>query len=306
MENNVNLSEVGGSGRDGRVLKEDILHYLSRQTGAIIPPSSPSPPLSPPPSPSSTPSSPQSSSPPPPPVVQRFTEDRSVVIKGVQKVMSRTMSASLLVPHFGYSDEVDLSRLVSLRRRLQTHAETRGVKLSYMPFFLKALSLALYEFPILNAHLDDRCESLTYKASHDIGVAMDTPGGLVVPVLRGIERLPLLAIAAELSRLQSRGRAGALGAAELSGGTFTLSNVGSIGGTYTHPVILTPEVAIGALGKIQVLPRFNERGEVVAAHIMKVSWSADHRVLDGATVSRFSNLWKSLLEEPASMILHLA
>ncbi|XP_078741256.1 lipoamide acyltransferase component of branched-chain alpha-keto acid dehydrogenase complex, mitochondrial-like [Lampetra fluviatilis] len=135
---------------------------------------------------------------------------------------------------------------------------------------------------------------------------MDTPGGLVVPVLRGIERLPLLAIAAELSRLQSRGRAGALGAAELSGGTFTLSNVGSIGGTYTHPVILTPEVAIGALGKIQVLPRFNERGEVVAAHIMKVSWSADHRVLDGATVSRFSNLWKSLLEEPASMILHLA
>nr|XP_032799992.1 lipoamide acyltransferase component of branched-chain alpha-keto acid dehydrogenase complex, mitochondrial isoform X2 [Petromyzon marinus] len=175
-----------------------------------------------------------------------------------------------------------------------------------MPFFLKALSLALFEFPALNAHLDDRCESLTYKASHDIGVAMDTPNGLLVPVLRGIERMPLLSIAAELSRLQAIGTAGSLSAAQLSGGTFTLSNVGSIGGTYTHPVILTPEVAIGALGKIQVLPRFNERGEVVAAHIMKVSWSADHRVLDGATVSRFSNAWKFLLEEPSNMILHLA
>ncbi|KAJ8395463.1 hypothetical protein AAFF_G00031970 [Aldrovandia affinis] len=142
-----------------------------------------------------------------------------------------------------------------------------------------AASLGLLHFPILNASLDEGCQNITYKAAHNIGLAMDT--------------------------VQDHGLHGPAGHADLTGGTFTLSNIGTIGGTYAKPVILPPEVAIGALGKIQVLPRFNSKDEVVKAHIMNVSWSADHRIIDGATMCRFSNMWKAYLENPASMVLDL-
>ncbi|CAF87387.1 unnamed protein product, partial [Tetraodon nigroviridis] len=146
-------------------------------------------------------------------------------------------------------------------------------------------------------------------ASHNIGVAMDSAQGLLVPNVKNVQLLSVFQLAQELNRLQALGAAGQLGSADLSGGTFTLSNIGSvragIGGTYAKPVILPPEVAIGALGKIQILPRFDAGGQVVRAHIMNVSWSADHRIIDGATMCRFSNLWKEYLENPASMVLDL-
>ncbi|TDG95983.1 hypothetical protein EPR50_G00241580 [Perca flavescens] len=219
--------------------------------------------------------------------------------------MVRTMTAALKIPHFGYCDEVDLSRLVALRSELRSTAEARGVKLSYMPFFIKAASLGLLHFPVLNASVDEGCQNITYKASHNIGLAMDTLQGLLVPNVKNVQLLSVFDIAQELNRLQALGVGGQLGTSELSGGTFTLSNIGSIGGTYAKPVILPPEVAIGALGKIQVLPRFDASGSVVPAHIMKVSWSADHRIIDGATMCRFSNLWREYLENPASMLLDL-
>ena len=117
----------------------------------------------------------------------------------------------------------------------------------------------------------------------------------------------MLEVAKELNRLQSLASRGKLGESELKGGTFTLSNIGSIGGTYASPVIMPPEVAIGALGRIQVLPRFGgpDGQQVVRASVMNVSWSADHRVIDGATMARFGNRWKGFLEQPASMLLHL-
>uniref|UniRef100_A0A3Q2Q2Z5 Dihydrolipoamide acetyltransferase component of pyruvate dehydrogenase complex n=1 Tax=Fundulus heteroclitus TaxID=8078 RepID=A0A3Q2Q2Z5_FUNHE len=168
-----------------------------------------------------------------------------------------------------------------------------------------AASLGLLHFPILNSSLDEGCQNITYKASHNIGLAMDTSQGLLVPNVKNVQSLSVFEIAQELNRLQTLGAVGQLGQAELSGGTFTLSNIGSIGGTYAKPVILPPEVAIGALGKIQVLPRFDGGGHVTRAHIMKVSWSADHRIIDGATMCRFSNLWREYLENPASMVLDL-
>ncbi|XP_069375681.1 lipoamide acyltransferase component of branched-chain alpha-keto acid dehydrogenase complex, mitochondrial [Paralichthys olivaceus] len=309
MENNIKLSEVVGTGKDGRILKEDILNFLAKQTGAILPPTpvheiqTPGPVQVAAARPVSTLAA---TKPPPTTAKPVFTgKDVTEPLKGFHKAMVKTMTAALMIPHFGYCDEVDLTRLVALRRELRSVAEGRGVKLSYMPFFIKAASLGLLHFPILNASLDDSCQNITYKASHNIGLAMDTSQGLLVPNVKNVQLLSVFDIAQELNRLQALGSVGQLGTNELSGGTFTLSNIGSIGGTYAKPVILPPEVAIGALGKIQVLPRFDAGGQVVPARIMKVSWSADHRIIDGATMCRFSNLWREYLENPASMVLDL-
>ncbi|TKS75264.1 Lipoamide acyltransferase component of branched-chain alpha-keto acid dehydrogenase complex, mitochondrial [Collichthys lucidus] len=307
MENNIKLSEVVGTGKDGRILKEDILNYLAKQTGAILPPTPFQEIQTPPPPPAARPmSTPAAIKAPPTMPKPVFTgKDVTEPLKGFHRAMVKTMTAALKIPHFGYCDEVDLSRLVSLRAELKSITEGRGVKLSYMPFFIKAASLGLLHFPILNASVDESCQNITYKASHNIGLAMDTSQGLLVPNVKNVQLLSVFEIAQELNRLQALGAAGQLGTNELSGGTFTLSNIGSIGGTYAKPVILPPEVAIGALGKIQVLPRFDAGGQVVRAHIMNVSWSADHRIIDGATMCRFSNLWREYLENPASMVLDL-
>ncbi|XP_029106064.1 lipoamide acyltransferase component of branched-chain alpha-keto acid dehydrogenase complex, mitochondrial-like [Scleropages formosus] len=304
MESNVKLSEVVGTGNDGRILKEDILNFLSSQTGAILPPCSDHKEQT-----LSSEAAARATAPVAPlarhPSVPVEGKNGTERLKGFQKAMAKTMAAALKIPHFGYCDEVDLTKLVRLRSELKDAAEMRGVKLSYMPFFIKATSLGLLQFPILNASVDESCSNITYKAAHNIGLAMDTPQGLLVPNVKNVQALSIFEIAAELNRLQALGAMGQLGTADLTGGTFTISNIGSIGGTYTKPVILPPEVAIGALGKIQVLPRLNPWDEVVKAHIMKVSWSADHRIIDGATMCRFSNLWRSYLENPASMVLDL-
>ncbi|XP_068096091.1 lipoamide acyltransferase component of branched-chain alpha-keto acid dehydrogenase complex, mitochondrial [Hyperolius riggenbachi] len=309
MENNIKLSEVVGTGRDGRILKEDILSFLAKQTGAILPPS-PQMEIIPPPPKAETLKLAEKVKTPITPVT--FTKpitfsgkDVTEPLKGFHKAMVKTMSAALKIPHFGYCDEIDMTALVQLREGLKSVAESRGIRLSFMPFFLKAASLGLLQYPILNASVDENCQNITYKASHNIGIAMDTHQGLIVPNVKNVQVRSIFEIAAELNRLQSLGASGQLGATDLTGGTFTLSNIGSIGGTYAKPVILPPEVAIGAVGKLQVVPRFDSRGQVVKAHIINISWSADHRIIDGATMSRFSNLWKSYLENPSTMLLDL-
>uniref|UniRef100_A0A8C7G645 Dihydrolipoamide acetyltransferase component of pyruvate dehydrogenase complex n=1 Tax=Oncorhynchus kisutch TaxID=8019 RepID=A0A8C7G645_ONCKI len=310
MENNIKLSEVVGTGRDGRILKEDILNFLAKQTGAILPPT-PFHEIQPPPPAASAPSSASMPKMKPTPSVQLPVVSRPVFtgkditepLKGFHKAMVKTMTAALKIPHFGYKDEVDLTRLVQLRKELKGLSEARGVKLSYMPFFIKLIRLKGCLFGLLGDVLI--CLLLLHQASHNIGLAMDTSQGLLVPNVKNVQLLSVFEIAVELNRMQTLGATGQLGTADLTGGTFTLSNIGSIGGTYAKPVILPPEVAIGALGKIQVLPRFNSRDEVVKAHVMNVSWSADHRIIDGATMARFSNLWRDYLENPASMVLDL-
>ncbi|KYO19532.1 lipoamide acyltransferase component of branched-chain alpha-keto acid dehydrogenase complex, mitochondrial [Alligator mississippiensis] len=309
MENNIKLSEVVGTGKDNRILKEDILNYLAKQTGAILPPSPKSEIIPPLPKLETAPAAPKDKAHRIPVPISKPTvftgKDKTEPITGFHKAMVKTMSAALKIPHFGYCDEIELNQLVQLREELKPLAQARGVKLSFMPFFLKAASLALLHYPVLNTSVDENCQNITYKASHNIGIAMDTEQGLIVPNVKSVQVRSVFEIASELNRLQSLGSSGQLGTNDLTGGTFTLSNIGTIGGTYAKPVILPPEVAIGALGKIQALPRFNGKGEVFKAQIMNVSWSADHRIIDGATMARFSNLWKSYLENPASMLLDL-
>ncbi|KAF7258058.1 hypothetical protein EG68_03740 [Paragonimus skrjabini miyazakii] len=254
-------------------------------------------------------------------------EDKVVGLTIIQRAMKTSMSQSNQIPHFVLSDELDLTRLVELREESSKLVKDRyGLKLTYMPFFIKAASQALLEFPMLNAYTDEECEQITYKASHNIGIAMDTPEGLLVPNIKCVEQLSVIEIAAELVRLQDLGSRGKLGTADLNGGTITLSNIGSIGGTYTAPCILPPQVLIAGLGRIQAsrdfisctyafkrrlnrlfsrLPRFNVDNSIRVGHILNVSWAADHRVIDGATVTRFSKLWRSYLENPATLVLEL-
>ena len=163
--------------------------------------------------------------------------------------------------------------------------------------------MALTKYPVLNSSLSPDGSEIIYHNAHNIGVAMDTPRGLVVPNIKSVQSLSVLDIARELNRLQADGQGGSgLKEDDLKGTTFTLSNIGAIGGTYMQPVITSPTVAIGALGKVQTLPRFDDDMNVTAAKIMEVSWAGDHRVVDGATMARFSNEWKAMLENPGWMV----
>jgi len=290
-ENNVDLRDVRGTGKDGRILKEDIIQFIEggQQSSSAASSTTSTVDSGASPSVSSSPS--------------YQLEDREVPVTGIMRAMVKSMTAACSVPHFGYCDEYDVSALKTLRAQMKPLAEERKIKLSYLPFLIKACSLALKEYPSLNAFTNSDCSSVTIKGSHNIGLAMDTPNGLIVPNIKNVQDLSIFEIAKELNELQALGAAGKLEKKHLEGGTFTLSNVGAIGGTYASPVLFLPQVAIGALGKIQTLPRFDADGKVYPAHLMNISWSADHRVVDGASMARFSNAMKSYIEQPNNMML---
>ncbi|EDW06364.1 lipoamide acyltransferase component of branched-chain alpha-keto acid dehydrogenase complex, mitochondrial [Drosophila mojavensis] len=289
-EHKVNLAKVPATGKNGRVLKGDVLEYLGQvPPGTNVPhPSNTQAKLAP----AAT-----------PPVTA--PADRVEQLKGVRKAMLKSMTESLKIPHFAYSDEIDMSNLVKFRSQLQASAQEQGVpKLTFMPFCIKAASIALTKYPIVNSSLDLASESIIYKGAHNISVAIDTPQGLVVPNIKNCQAKSIIQIAKDLNELVERGRTGSLGPADFADGTFSLSNIGVVGGTYTHPCIMAPQVAIGAMGRTKAVPRFNDKDEIVKAHIMSVSWSADHRVIDGVTMASFSNVWKQHLEHPALFLLH--
>ena len=194
---------------------------------------------------------------------------------------------------------------------MKKQAERKGVKLSYLPFIIKAVSMSINEYPILNSSLSSDENSVNIHHDHNIGIAMDTSKGLIVPNIKRVQDLSILEIAAELTRLMNDGlneASGGFKEADLKGTTISLSNIGAIGGTYMSPVVSVPQVAIAALGKIQRLPRFKDSDHnsndmtVESELIMSVSWGGDHRVVDGATMSRFSNTVKRILEEEGGFL----
>jgi 2-oxoisovalerate dehydrogenase E2 component (dihydrolipoyl transacylase) len=223
------------------------------------------------------------------------------------------MTHSLAIPHFLYADEINFSNLSELRARLNKSLAKSPVneisKISYMPFVIKAVSMSIQRYPILNARVDMDPGSgrpvLVMRSQHNIGVAIDTPSGLMVPVIKNVSNLDIVSVAAELNRLQSLAAEGKLSSKDLSGGTITVSNIGNIGGTYVSPVIVDKEVAILGMGKMRTAPAFDENGEVVKKQICNFSWSADHRVIDGATMARAAEVVRGFVEDPDSMVMHL-
>lgn len=221
--------------------------------------------------------------------------------------MARQMTESVsTIPHFTYCEEIDLTELIALRSSLKDGYAKQGIKLTMMPFFIKTLSLAIKQFPIMNSQVSADCTELTYMTDHNVGIAVDSKVGLLVPNIKGCQHKSVIQIAEELGQLTDKAREGRVSPADLKGGTISISNIGALGGTVATPIINKPEVAIVALGKVQTLPRFNSRGEVEARQIMMISWSGDHRVIDGGTIARFTNLWKQYLEQPASMLVEMA
>jgi 2-oxoisovalerate dehydrogenase E2 component (dihydrolipoyl transacylase) len=163
--------------------------------------------------------------------------------------------------------------------------------------------MALQEFPQLNAHFNAEKAQLKFFSDHNIGVAVDTGHGLAVPVLKRVQNMSVSQISAEINRLTTAARANKLPPADLTGATMTISNIGTIGGTTASPIIPHPQLAIVALGRAQRLPRFDVQGQVVPQSIMPISWSADHRVVDGATIARFSQRWKHFIENPSLLLI---
>lgn len=272
-ENKIKLTDVKGTGKDGRVLKEDILSYMK------------------------TLSQPQSA-----------TSDVHIKpIRGYTKTMIKTMTEAMKIPHFVYHDEICVTNLVKLKQKLKMKSSEINVKLTYMPFFIKAVSNALTKYPVLNSKIDDKQENIIYYNSHNIGVAMDTPGGLAVPVIKNVQNKTILEIAKELNRLQELGKNLKFTPTDLSDGTFTISNIGAIGGTYAKPIILPPQSAILALGKFQLVPRFTD-GDVTkisAETIGYISGAADHRIVDGASMAGFCNHLKQQIEEPYFLFMNV-
>lgn len=291
----VDINDIDGTGKDGRVMKEDILKFVQNRDNSPAGQSAPAPAAA--------------------HVDTAVQTETRQQLTQTQQMMFKSMSRSLTIPHFLYADEVDFSDLVSLRGRLNkvlAKAPHDGSlsKLSYLPFIIKAVSLALYQFPILNARVElDQANgnkpSLIMRSQHNIGVAMDAPQGLVVPVIKNVGALNIVSIAAELNRLQALAQQGKLTPADMSGGTITVSNIGNIGGTYLSPVIVDREVAILGIGRMRTVPAFDENDNIVKKQICNFSWSADHRVVDGATMARAADVVRSVVEEPDVMVMHL-
>lgn len=284
-ENNVDIKQIPGSGEKGRVYKQDILDYMDSKVTSQA---------------QVTNSACQT------PEFKQEVANKVEPIRGVKAAMAKAMSHSVsTIPHFTYSDEIDLTALVALRAKLKPQFEQEDIKLTMMPFFIKAMSLALKAFPVMNSQPNDDCTELTYFDDHNIGMAVDSKVGLLVPNIKQCQNKSIRQIALDVMDITTSARAGRLAPEQLKGGTISISNIGAIGGTTATPIINKPEVAIVALGKMQDLPRFNKAGEVEARKIMTISWSGDHRVIDGGTIARFNNLWTKYLEDPNLMLTEM-
>ncbi len=300
-EYKINIASVSGSGKKGRVLKQDIESYMQSQNqptqAANKAASAQQPSIT-----VASPSGPSSAN----NIGQQAEVSKVIAMRGIKAAMAKQMMASVsTIPHFTVSDELVMDNLIALRSQLKPEFEKQGVKLSFMPFFIKSLSLALKSFPEINSRLTKDESELHYLSSHNIGMAIDSKIGLLVPNIKNVQNLSLFEVAQECERIINAAREGKLSNTDLSNGTISISNIGALGGMTATPVINKPEVAIVALGKTQKLPRFNDAGEVIAQSIMMLNWSGDHRVIDGATMVRFNNLWMSYLQSPEKMLVHL-
>lgn len=285
-EANVDIEKIEGTGKGGRIMKEDVQRYLSAPTATTTPPSSA------------------------PTRVQSSKEDQVVPLTPMETQMFKVMTQSLSIPHFLFTQNVDLGSVNGLRRKINSSTtivssgETEKIKLTPLPFIMKAVSQVFSKHKKLNAHLDTTTNAsrpqLILKSSHNFGIAVDTPQGLLVPVVRDVQNHSIISLAAEIKRLGDLAHAGKLAPDDFKGATFTVSNVGSIGGSAVSPVIVAPMVGILGLGRAQAVPVYQTGQDgverIVKQEQMVLSWSADHRILDGATVARAAEAVRSILE----------
>ncbi|WP_160031906.1 dihydrolipoamide acetyltransferase family protein [Paenibacillus sp. An7] len=291
-EQGVDISEVTGTGNNGKVTKEDVEAFKNGggKAAAATPAKEDAAPAS----------APAASA-----GVSTRAEEERVPFKGIRKAISNAMvKSAYTAPHVTIMDEVDVTELVAFRTRMKPIAEKKGTKVTYLPFIVKALVAATREFPVMNAMIDEQTNEIVYKKYYNIGIATDTDNGLIVPVIHDADRKSIWMIADSIRDLAARGRDGKLSANEMKGSTISISNIGSAGGMFFTPIINFPEVAILGTGRISEKAIIKD-GQVVAAPVMALSLSFDHRIIDGATAQNFMNYIKSLLANPELLVMEV-
>jgi 2-oxoglutarate dehydrogenase complex dihydrolipoamide succinyltransferase (E2) component len=272
----VDLSLVSGTGPGGRIIDEDVQRFKRSGPGPVAVAVTTS--------------------------GKQGIEER-IPLRGIRrKTAERMVKSKHTAAHVTHVDEVDMTEIVQLREKTKESAEKRGVKLTYLPFIIKALIPALKKYPFLNATLDDEKEQIVLKRYYNIGIATNTDQGLVVPVVKDADHKSVTQLAEEIGRLSERARAGQLTLEEIQGSTFTITNVGGIGGVFATPIINYPEVAILGVHKITKRPIVKEN-QIVIRDMTYLSVSFDHRVLDGAMAAEFMNVIKQYLEDPKLLLL---
>ena len=284
-QNGVDLQTVVGTGKRGQITKKDIDQAL---TGIV----------------KNTPVE-QPATKPVKAVVIEGQETREKM-NGMRKAISHAMTKSkYTAPHVTILDEVEVTALVEHRTKFKPVAEAASIKLTYLPYIIKALVAVTKKYPILNASLDDETEEIIFKNSHNIGIATDTERGLMVPVIKNADQKSIFSLATAITELSTAAHDGTIKAAEMSEGTITITNIGSAGGAWFTPIINYPEVAILGIGRIQKQPIVNETDEIVVGQVLKLSLSFDHRLIDGMTAQKAMNELKRLLGNPEILLMEV-
>ncbi len=288
-DNNVAIHEVTGTGKNGRILKEDVDQFLSGDQKVDT-------------APAATETSTEQTTQKPVVPEGEFAETREAM-SGIRKFIANAMvNSKTKAPHVTLMDDVDVSELVAHRGKFKGVALEQEIKLTYLPYVVKALVSALKKYPIMNAAIDDETDEIVHKHYYNIGIAADTDRGLVVPVVKNADRKSLFEISAEINELGAKARDGKLTPDEMSGASSTISNIGSAGGQWFTPVLNYPEAAILGIGRIADKPIVRD-GEVVVAPVLALSLSFDHRIVDGATAQMALNQVKRLLNDPQLIMM---
>jgi pyruvate dehydrogenase E2 component (dihydrolipoamide acetyltransferase) len=279
-EMGVNLNRVKGSGVKGRITHDDVKAWVKQALGKGAPAAAGA----------GLPAVPEVD-------FSKFGPTELKPMSRVQRISGPRLHASWVnVPHVTQFDEADITEMERVRKELKGEAEKEGAKLTPLAFMLRACVKALREFPQFNASLHADGQQLIMKQYFNIGFAVDTPGGLVVPVIKGLEGKSLFQVARELGELSEKAREGKLPATDMQGGSFTVSSLGGIGGTFFTPIINAPEVAILGVSRHKMQPVWQD-GEFAPRLMLPLSLSYDHRVIDGATAVRFTRFLADILSD---------
>lgn len=285
----VDLRRVEPSGKNGRIERKDVerLNARGSETTAVSAPA--------------TAVAPAPVAPPTP--IAPAADEQRVPIRGMRKRISENMARSKrTAAHFTYVDECEVSALQDLRERLAPKAKQADVNLTFLPFIVKAVVQALKKYPAMNALIDDSANEIVLRRRHDIGIAVSTEAGLVVPVIRDVDRLGLLDIAREIARLAEAARINKINPADLGGSSFTITSLGKLGGLMATPVINYPEIGILFIPEIKKRPVVRN-DQIVIGHVMLLSLSFDHRIIDGDLGARFAKEVIGCLEDPDRLML---
>ncbi len=289
-ETGVDINQLQGSGLSGRVTREDVVKAKSLKISAPVDQSL---------------RALTKEIPRPAVVSPSGAMEERIPLRGVRKKIAENLQmAKQIIPHFTLMEEARVDDLVRLRAQAKDAAEKYGVKVTYLPFIMKALIATCREFPMFNASIDDQAGEIVHKRYFNVGFAADTPNGLVVPVVKNADFKTVLQISQEINQLAVKAREGKLALEEMRGATITITNIGSVGGVYATPIINHPEVAILGVYKLQDKPLWNGT-EFVRSQVMNFTITCDHRLIDGAVAANFMKSFVSRIENPSQLMLDM-